>query len=496
MSSNSDVYLAVDLGASSGRVLGAIVHDNSIKLEEVHRFENGPVRIGKRLHWNLLELWSQIENGLTKAASQYGSRVQSVGVDTWGVDFVLLDKNDDMVGPAFCYRDPRTDGIMDRAFQKISRQDIFSETGLQFMNINSMFQLYSMREEKSPLLDIADKFLMIPDFFHWILSGEKTNERTNASTTQMLRPTDGKWSERLLSALDIPKHLFMDCVEAGSSLGNIRSHIAQRTGLKNVQTIVPATHDTGAAVLAVPVNKFGDDSPKWCYISSGTWSLMGVELNHPNLTKKCLDLNFTNEGGVGGTTRLLKNISGLWPYQQCRASWQRRGMNYSWDQITSMATAAKPLQAVFNADDTSLIAPDDMVVAIQSLLKNSGQRVLEEPGDIARTALESLALRYRICLGWLEQLVGYKIETIHIVGGGVQNKLLCQMTADATNRVVVAGPVEATALGNVLTQLMGTGKLQNFQSAREWMNRSCTVQTYQPQNPAIWDDAMSKVNWA
>jgi rhamnulokinase len=488
----TEVRLAVDLGASSGRVLAALLKDDSIELQEVHRFANGPVAINKRLHWDHLGLWSQIEEGLTKAASTYGDQIKSLGVDTWGVDYVLLDKNDDLIGPGFCYRDARTSGIFEKAFARLSKQDIFSETGLQFMEFNSAFQLLSMRLEGSPLLDVAQSFLMVPDFFHWLLTGAKTNEQTNASTTQMLRPQDGQWSKRILEAFDIPQHLFSPVTLSGTNLGKLRSDVAERTGLANVDTIVPATHDTGAAIVAVPSNEFGAEKPKWCYISSGTWSLMGVELKNPVLTDKCRQLNFTNEGGIRGTTRLLKNISGLWPYQQVRAAYQRQGEEFTWSQLTSMAANAKPLQALFNPDDSSLVAPLNMVQAIQALLKKRHQSIPNDPGAIARCALESLAMRYRMCLESLEELLGYRLETIHIVGGGVQNELLCQMTADATNRQVIAGPVEATALGNIVTQCLGSGRLADVVAAREWIRRSCAVKTYTPRNAAAWDDAFSR----
>jgi rhamnulokinase len=382
--------------------------------------------------------------------------------------------------------------MMEKAFARISRRDIFSETGLQFMEINTAYQLLSMREEKSPLLDIADRFLMVPDFFHWLMTGEKSNEQTNASTTQLLRPTDGQWSTRILNAFELPTPIFSTCIQSGTVLGTIQKEVANRTGLKDVQTIVPATHDTAAAVVAVPASEFASAKPRWCYISSGTWSLMGVELERPNLTDKCAELNFTNEGGVQGSTRLLRNISGLWTYQQCRAVWQRQGRDYSWSQLTEMAAAAKPLQSFFDPDDPSLVAPENMVTAIQQLYRKHQQPILEDPGAIARSALESLVMRYRICLGWLEELLDYSIETIHIVGGGVQNELLCQMTADATKRPVIAGPVEATALGNVVTQCLGSGRLPSIVAAREWIRQSCDIKHYSPKSSQAWDEAFGK----
>jgi rhamnulokinase len=307
----SDVYLAIDLGASSGRVLAGMLDHGRVVLEEVHRFPNGPVAVGNRLAWNLLGLWQQIEQGLTLAAQKFGDRIVSVGADTWGVDYVLLDRNQDLVGPAFCYRDTRTVGILEKAWQRMPREAMFRETGLQFMEFNSAFQLHAMRLENSPLLDVADRFLMIPDFLHWMLCGVAANEATNSSTTQLIRPSDGSWSQAMMAALEIPPHLFEKTIQPGTVLGQIRHDLADRTGLpKKVQVTVPATHDTGSAVLAVPASQFAPQQPDWCYISSGTWSLMGAELPRPLLTDACTARNFTNEGGALGSVRLLKNISG------------------------------------------------------------------------------------------------------------------------------------------------------------------------------------------
>jgi rhamnulokinase len=490
----TDVALAIDLGASSGRVIAAELRGDQILLHDVHRFENAPIPIGRRLHWNLLQLWQHIERGLTLAAEQYPNRIASIGVDTWGVDYVLLDRNEDLVGPAFCYRDPRTRGMMQRAFGRIPRAEIFSETGIQFMEINTVYQLYSMREESSPLLDIAERFLMIPDFFHWLLTGKMVNEFTNASTTQMLCPGTGGWSHRILDALEIPRKLFSQPVQPGTDLGPVRSMIRSRTGLdERTRVVVPATHDTGAAVLAVPAEGFSLSKPNWCYISSGTWSLMGVELDRPILNDKAQHYNFTNEGGAQGSVRLLKNIAGLWPFQQCRASWQRRGKPYDWTTLTTLASEAKPLQHWIDLEHPMFVAPDDMLDAIVEYLRKSDQRPPESDGAIARATLESLALRYRVCLQWLEDLLGYTLETIHVVGGGVKNHLLCQMTADACNRRVIAGPVEATALGNVISQLLGMKRFDSITDIRAWMRASSMLEVYEPQNPEPWTVAAERL---
>ena len=441
---------------------------------------------------DIVGLWSDVEEGLRLAALRFGDRIASVGVDTWGVDYVLLDRNDDLVGPAFCYRDSRTNGLMHQAFDRLTRKEIFANSGLQFMEINTLYQLWSMRVENSPQLDIAENFLMIPDFFHWQLSGHKVNEATNASTTQLLDPNKRDWSDRILDAFQIPRNLFLPPVQPGTILGPVVPKLRTRTGLPDsCQVIVPATHDTGSAVIAVPAEGFAETTPNWCYISSGTWSLMGVELASPVLTDACHDLNFTNEGGANGSVRLLKNIAGLWPFQQLRASWLRKGTEIGWSELTALASQASPLQTFIDIEHPMFVAPEDMLAEIEKYLRGTHQPI-PDAGGLARTLLESLALRYRTCLEWLESILGYRLETIHIVGGGVQNQLLCQMTADACNRKVVAGPVEATALGNVATQCIALGRFSNIQEVRNWMRAMPDIQTYEPQSPHLWSDAADR----
>ncbi len=491
---DSGVVIAVDLGASSGRVIAAQLKSDGIQLTDIHRFENAPVQFGSRLHWNLHGLWQHIEHGLAMASKEYGDRITSIGVDTWGVDYVLLDRNEDIVGPGFCYRDARTKGMMNRAFERIPQADIFEQTGIQFMEINTLYQLYSMRTEQSPLLDFAEHFLMIPDFINWLLSGQMVNEYTNASTTQLLHATERQWSAKILDALGIPKHIFKNPVQPGTQLGTLRKQLQTRTGLShNLQVIAPATHDTGSAVIAVPAEGFASEKPNWCYISSGTWSLMGVELAQPILTETCRELNFTNEGGANGSVRLLKNIAGLWPFQQCRAAWQRGGKSYEWGQLTSMAAKAQPLQCLIDLDHSKFVAPTNMVDTIVDFCRHTQQPRPMDEGAIARATLESLALRYRSCLGWLERLLGYRLETIHIVGGGVQNALLCQMTADACQRPVLAGPVEATALGNIISQLVSVGRFSSIAEGRRWMRSMSDIVLYEPNDNGDWEMASARL---
>lgn len=494
MAANQPVHLAIDLGASGGRVLAGFISDDGVQLDVLHRFSNGGVYQGERFVWNLLGLWEEVENGLNAAAAKYGTNIRSVGVDTWGVDYVLLDRNDDVVGPCFHYRDKRTLDIFNEAFARISREQIFTETGLQFMEINTAYQMLAMRLEGSPMLDVAEQFLMVPDYFHWQLSGEKCNEYTNASTTQLLNADAADWSRPMLDAFELPPHIFKQPIQPGHTLGNLKNSVAQRTQLSpDIAVIVPATHDTGSAVLAVPANSFAQARPDWCYISCGTWSLMGVEISRPVINDSCKLFNFTNEGGVQGSVRLLKNISGLWIVQQCRAQWKREGRDWSWDRLIQLAEQTPTMVSVIDPDAISFSAPVNMPEAIRDYCRRTGQQPPESEGAIVRCALESLALKYRLVLDYLEQLVGNQLSTIHMVGGGVQNRMLCQFAADACQRLVVAGPVEATALGNVLMQAIGSGELSSIEDARRLVRSASDIHSYSPHQQGRWSEGFERL---
>lgn len=491
MTSVSPVHLAVDLGASSGRVIAGLLREGRLSLESIHRFDNEPVRLQESLQWDVVGLWREITEGLRLAAAKY-SNIATVGVDTWGVDFVLLNQNDQLAGPVYCYRDSRNVGMVDEACKTVPRSEIFAATGLQFMDINSLYQLLAAMQAGDPSLQIADGYMMMGDFFHWLLTGRRSCEVTMASTSQMLDPATKQWAKGLMQRFNLPMKLFMEPTEPGTTLGPVQPSVASVTGLNDVQVVIPATHDTASAVLSVPAADFAPPDPTWCYISSGTWSLMGCELPEPRVNDRCAELNFTNEGGVGGSTRLLKNIGGLWVFQQIRKSMQRRGENVSWDDMITQAHAAKPFGLLLNPDDPHLVAPDDMIDAIGQVANQTGQNVPTESGGLYRAALEGLALRYRSTLAMLESLVEHRIDTIHIVGGGSLNTFLCQMTADACNRTVVAGPVEATAIGNLLMQMIGIGKLASVVEARELVRSSFETTTYQPLDPSNWDAPAQK----
>lgn len=485
------VYLAVDLGASSGRVLAGCFDGQRIRLEEVHRFANGPVHAGDSMFWDMLALWQNISEGLAAAAGKFGDEVRSVGVDTWGVDFALLGRNDVILGNPVHYRDPRTEGMMDAAIAAVGRQKIFQQTGLQFLPFNTLFQLLAMRQQQNVLLEMAESFLMMPDLFHWLLTGEKSNEITNASTTQFYNPESSNWARGLLDSLKIPTQMLGSLTPPGTVLGPVRAKVRQETGL-NCQVVLPGTHDTASAVVAVPADAAPSAQPNWCYISSGTWSLMGVESPRPVLTERCMQLNFTNEGGVGGTTRLLKNISGLWLLQECRRIWQKQGHAYDWEKLNQISDAAPGREVFINPDHASFMAPDDMPEAVRAYCRATGQSPPDSHGGIIRCCLESLAMRYRQVLEWLEELTSSRLDTIHIVGGGVQNERLCQATADACGRRTLAGPIEATALGNVAMQAIADGAWEDVRQARQIIGASSEMREYLPRETSQWDAAYEK----
>ncbi len=485
-------YLAVDIGASSGRHVAGLFDGQLLKLAEIYRFENGPVPLAGQLHWDLLAQWMHVVRGLRAAKVAAPGEIASVGVDTWGVDFGLLGRGDCLLGNPVHYRDPRTDGLLQRAFAVVPREEIFAQTGLQFMQFNTLYQLWAMRLAHSPLLECAERLLMMPDLFHWLLTGAKVNELTNATTTQFFDPQKQDWARPLLKNFDLPAGILGEVAPPGTSLGYFRPQVAEETGLAHAKVVLPGTHDTASAVVAVPAEGAADERPNWCYISSGTWSLMGAEVPKPVINDTCLALNFTNEGGVGGTTRLLKNIAGLWLVQECRRAWNDANAGYSWDDLNRLAAAARPLVSLIDPDDPAFLAPANMPEAIRGYCRRTGQPPPPDEGSLIRCALESLALRYRQVFGGLEQLVGGRIDTIHIVGGGARNRQLCQATADACHRTVLAGPVEATAIGNLLVQAIAGHDIGSISEARQVVRDSFPVERYEPRNAPTWDDAFER----
>jgi rhamnulokinase len=484
------VALAIDLGASGGRIVSGTFDGRLLELEEIHRFENGPVSMADQLIWDLPRLWQEVVAGLRAARERHGAAISTVGVDTWGVDFAFLGADGRLLADPVCYRDPRTRGLLAAAEEIVPRADIFAATGLQFMEINSLYQLLAMQRAKSSVLAAADRLLMIPDLFHWLLSGERSNERTNASTSQCYDPQKNDWAFGMLERFGLPRGVFGPITEPGTNLGALRGSVTTETGLDGVRVIVPGTHDTASAVVAVPAAEPPSARPDWCYVSLGTWALVGAELDRPLVTPECMSRNFTNEGGVGGTTRLLKNVCGLWLVQQCRAAWQRAGKGWTWDQLTALAAEAPPLATLVDPNHPSLVAPPDMPEAIRALARASGEPVPESTAAVVRAALESVAAAVRRTLGELDALVGRRISRVHVVGGGVKNRLLCQMIADSTGRPVVAGPVEATAIGNLLVQLAGRDGAVDLRALRTIVRESFEPDQYEPRDAARWNERL------
>ena len=472
------VYLAVDLGAESGRVIAGLWDGLRLRLEEVHRFSNGGVYLGETFRWDTLRLWGEIQNGLAVAGKKYGKQIVSVGADTWGVDFVLLNKQDEMLGLPYHYRDARTRGALERTFKKVPRAEIFAQSGLQFMELNSLYQLLAWKQHSPAILDAADTLLFTPDFLHWAMCGVKRAEFTIASTSQFVHPLKRNWSLPLLKKLGLPTHFLPKIVPPGTTLGKFRKSLADRTGLAGVKVVAPPSHDTASAVAGVPTADTG--KANWSYISSGTWSLMGVEVQKAVLTPRALELNMTNEGGIDGSYRLLKNIMGLWLVQQCKRSFEAAGRKYDYPRLTETAARARRLRSLLNLDDHRFLNPSDMPKTIQEFCRETMQQVPKTDGELVRCCYESLALKYRDVLISLEELTGEQIEVIHIVGGGSQNKLLNQFAADACERPVIAGPVEATALGNLLTQVRADGELGSLAEMREVVRASSELQHYEP----------------
>jgi rhamnulokinase len=475
--------IAFDLGAESGRAILARLRKGELSIEELRRFRNEPVRYNGGLHWDAPRLWLEMQAALNAVGATGVERVDSTGVDTWGVDYALLGENGALLENPSHYRDPRTDGVMARVQAMLTPEYIYATTGIQFLPFNTLYQLVAAAERTPLLLALAEHMVTMPDLFHFWMTGKAACEYTNASTTQFLDIHKRAWSTEILEKLRIPKHLPAPLIQAGTVLGPLLPEYAGRDALSRTVVVAPACHDTGSAFAAVP------SGGRTALISSGTWSLLGTESMQAVVSEEARALNFTNEGGVFGTVRLLKNIAGMWLLESCRRSWQGRGKEISHADLLAQAAAEPPLRHLVDPDDPSFSLPPDMPAAIDAYCMRSGQPKPTSPGAYARCVLESLALKYRAVLESLETLTGLEFKEIRIVGGGAQNALLNQFTADSTARLVVAGPVEATALGNIALQLVGIGAVGSLGQARELIAASFPPQFFEPQDVAAWDDA-------
>jgi rhamnulokinase len=463
--------IAVDLGAESGRVMAVHYDGHHFELEELTRFENPVVEIHHTLYWDVLHLWRNIQNGIALAKPY---RPLSIGVDTWAVDFALLDESGNLLGNPVMYRDKRTDGMMQRVFERIPQREVFARTGIQFMPINTLYQMMSLVETNAPILKQAHTFLTIPDLLNYWLTGRKVCEFTNATTTQMLNPQTRTWDAEMLGQLGIPAHILPEVVPAGTVLGNY----------KGIPVIAPATHDTGSSVIGVPTQ-----TDNYAYISSGTWSLVGLEVPHAILSDEAYNANVTNEGGFDNTYRLLKNVMGLWILQQCRATWQAQGHTYSYDELVKLAEYSPAMAHHFDVDDAVFLSAGDHPSRIQSWFTQRALNAPQTHGAIIRAVLESLALKYRYIIHDLERIAGKSIEVLHIVGGGTQNHLLNQFTADAIGKPVITGPIESTVIGNAIVQFMALGVINHLSEARGKIVNMNVTQTYQPQQTSYWESS-------
>lgn len=471
-------YLAFDFGAESGRAVLAYLQSGILTTEEVHRFPNEPVEYGESLHWDVARLWFEVRKALTRLGEV---ELAGIGVDAWGVDYALLGESGELLENPYHYRDRRTEGVMEEVVAKVGKEKIYEATGIQFMPINTLYQLFTARRRTPRLLEAAKWLLTIPDLFHYWLTGNAVCEFTNASTTQMVDPIKRCWATELMQRLELPVHLPAPIVEPGSVLGTLLPRVAGHTSLRGTSVIAPACHDTGSAVAAISAR---DDT---AFLSSGTWSLLGTELDSPVITPEALRCNFTNEGGVNGTTRLLKNIMGLWMLQGCRHCWSAQGHSYDYRELMEIASREEPFCHLVDPDDESFLRPQDMLTAIDNFCLRTNQPVPKEPGAYVRTVLQSLAFKYRLVLRSLEQVSGKRIMQIRIIGGGSKNRLLNQLTADATGRRVLAGPCEATALGNVAIQVLATGEASSLAEIRAIVERSFPTEIFEPIETDKWD---------
>jgi len=491
-------YVAFDLGAESGRAMLASLDAGRATLEEVHRFPNSPQRLPSGYHWNLLQLWAELVEGLRRAHTQASKRewkIVSVGVDTWGVDFGLLGKSGQLLGLPFAYRDPCHPPAMQQAFDTVGPKPIYDATGIQFLPFNTLFQLISRQQAEPQMLDGAARLLHMPDLLNYFFSGRQVHEATIASTSQMIDPSRGTWDTELLSSLGLGSHFLGEVVPAGTRVAALRTELAEDAGLPgDIEVVAIGGHDTASAVAAVPAEGPSVEGERggWAYLSSGTWSLMGVELDEPKISDQTRELGFTNERGVSGKVRFLKNISGLWLVQQVRQDLEKQGRSLDYPELTKLAEQAEPFRTLVDPDDPPFVAPGEMIEKLRRFAEKSGQPVPDSPGRMVRCCLESLALCYRDTLESLETLLGCRFERLHVVGGGGKNTLLQQMTADALGREVTVGPYEATATGNALTQAMGMGEISDLSELRSIVRRSFEVETYAPSHGEAYEDQLHR----
>ena len=481
---NSTAYLAIDLGAESGRAILGTVRGEQVRLDELHRFPNRPKRSHDGLHWDLSQLIKEVERSLLIAAERTEGLLGGVAIDSWGVDYGLIDRKGRLLADPVHYRDERTEGIMETVFESIPRSEIFEETGLQFLSLNTLYQLVAEKRDRPTLLAQAECLLFIADLVSHFLTGRAVAERTLASTSQLWNPRTSSWSPKVAKAAGIPTRILPEVVEPGTLIAPLRDQLSRRSGFRKPPPVIACcAHDTASAIAAVPAN----EHEKWAYVSSGTWSMVGVELQAPKITPDVLRENFTNEGGLAGRVRFLRNVNGLWLIQECRREWAREdGRALSYDELTALALEHSDNKTFIDPENAMFFAPKSMPNAIRSYCEQTGQAVPSTRGAMLRCALESQALAYARVVRQAVKLTGENVQRLHIVGGGSRNELLNQATANAVELPTRAGPVEATALGNVLVQALATGAFQDINELRSAVRSSFPAKEYQPQNLADW----------
>lgn len=481
-------FIAVDLGAESGRVMLASLRKEKISLQQVHRFANTPIEQQNSLRWDFHKIFSEIKTGI-KNAFAVTTNIESIGIDTWGVDFGLIDEKGALIENPYHYRDRRNEGVLEKACEIVPKKDIYFNTGIQFLPFNSLYQLLAYKWQAPDVLSKASKLLFMPDLFVYFLTGVIDAEYTITSTSQIMDMKTGQWSKKLLQALDLPAGLLPDIIQPATIIGTLKKQIAQELNCSQVQVIAVGSHDTASAVAAIPAAK----GQNWAYLSSGTWSLLGAEIPKPVINETSFRMEFTNEGGVEGSIRLLKNIMGLWLVQQCRSQWSKDGSDYDYAELTEMAAKAEPFTALIDTEYKDFLSPGNMPEKINQFLKSTKQHTIEDKGQMVRVILESLAVRYRQVLQMLEELLKNEIEVLHIVGGGSQNQLLNQLTADATGKKVIAGPVEATVIGNIIMQAICKGHIDCITAARKIIADSFDITEYSPRQTSAWQNFIQKI---
>jgi rhamnulokinase len=480
-------FLAFDLGASSGRAILGTLTDGKLELTEIHRFVNQMQLVNGHYFWNIFSLFNELKTGLKICVKEYGIQPQSIGIDTWGVDFVHLNREGQILSLPFAYRDSRTNTSMDDLFKVVPQAEVYAQTGIQFMQFNSLFQLFSMVKDRSSLLEITDSILFMPDALNYLFSGVKKSEFSIASTSQMIVPGTCTWNSELLEKAGIPTNILQEIILPGTILGNIQEDVARETGSKAIPVIAVAGHDTASAIVSVP-----NTLKNFAYISSGTWSLMGIESPEPLISDLICEMNFTNEGGVEGTTRFLKNIMGMWLIQEVQRVWASEGANYSWPEMVELARQAEPFKLLINPDDPMFLNPRDMVQAVRDFCYQTAQGTPQNHGETIRCIYDSLALKYRFTLEQIRTAANQSIEIIHIIGGGANNHFLNQLTADATGLTVVAGPTEATAIGNIMVQAKALGYVGSLSDIRQIVANSSELVRFIPSGELNWEEAYKR----